>query len=357
MSVVDRRDHGFSLIEIVIALLITMVVTTSLFLLLQKGQETFRREPEISDMNGNARAGLDQLSRDLAIAGFNAPATLAVMWSDGGAASPDGVTVVYADTEVPVSRPGPCVADDGGACPSVGASTVLVLDPASFSPQPPDYSLTYMEGTVLIALQGPNGDPDCDVVPPGLVSVLVTERPKCTGSGGSTNGPSGCATLEVNVDPSRGIGAIDAPPGFDNDVRLECATVGVFHIVQYRVFRTPPTAGPSLERRDAALGESWTPVAANIENLQVQYAQGIAEVFDDAPGKLPMGNDPDSWITRVRISIDGRTASTDLKGATAGVLAAGEPYLRRNFTTTVSLRNQLTQAQQKAFELGLPGWN
>jgi hypothetical protein len=62
-------------------------------------------------------------------------------------------------------------------------------------------------------------------------------------------------------------------------------------------------------------------------------------------------------VTRVRITVGGRSESTDLEGATPGVYAAGDTHLRRTFTTTVSLRNQLTQAQQKANDLGLDSWN
>ncbi|MGH9387989.1 MAG: hypothetical protein ACRD1Z_00110, partial [Vicinamibacteria bacterium] len=63
------------------------------------------------------------------------------------------------------------------------------------------------------------------------------------------------------------------------------------------------------------------------------------------------------WVTRVRITVGGRSASTNLEGATKGVFAAGDRHLRRTFTTTVSLRNQLSQAQQKAIDLGLDSWN
>lgn len=355
MKAFRKREHGFSLLEVLIALVVTMVVMTSIFLLLQKGQATFRREPEISDMNSSARSGLDQLSRDLAVAGFNTPPNLAVMWSDGGGMNPDAVTIVYADPEIPISRSVPC-GSEATPCSVLGPVSSLRLDAGSFSPRPPDFELVYLQGMVLFALQGPNGNPACDTVSPGLVSFQVSEPPKCTGSG-SKSGPAACDALALTYDRSGGVDGIDVPPGFEGEVRLECAIIGVFHVVQYRVHPTPPAPSPSLERRDAASGEPWTPVAANIESLQVQYAQGIAEEFEAEPTRMPVGLDPGSWITRVRITVGGRSASADLQGATAAVFAVDDTYLRRSFTTTVSLRNQLTQAQDKAFALGLPGWN
>jgi len=53
----------------------------------------------------------------------------------------------------------------------------------------------------------------------------------------------------------------------------------------------------------------------------------------------------------------GRSESTNLQGATAGVFAAKDTHLRRTFTTTVSLRNQLGTAQETAFGQGVDGYN
>jgi prepilin-type N-terminal cleavage/methylation domain-containing protein len=351
----SNQPRGFSLIEILIALLITMLVMTSVFLLLQKSQKSFAREPEVTDMNANARAGLDRISQDLAVAGFATPSNMAVMWSDGGGLTPDRIGIVYADPEVPVSRPRPCPV--GGPCATIGTSTVVSVDPFSLSPQPPNFSEAYQEGMVLFAIQGPNGDPACDTVAPGLVPFQLAGTPTCTGAGGPANGPAACETLNLTLGPALSVSDLDPPTGFESDVSLHCAAIGLFHVVQYRVNPLPPADNPQLERRDASLGEPWSAVAGNIENLQVQYVQGLNEVFEDAPALLPMGADPTTWVTRVRITVAGRSESTNLEGATHGVYAAGDTHLRRTFTTTVSLRNQLSQAQQKAIDLGLDSWN
>jgi type II secretory pathway pseudopilin PulG len=348
------QARGFSLVEILIALVITMLVMTSVFLLLQKSQKSFAREPEVSAMNANARAGLDLISQDLAVAGFGTPSNVAVMWSDGGGLTPDRIGIVYADPEVPVSRPRPC--PGGGPCATIGTSTSVSVDPFSFSPEPPNFSEAYQDGMVLFAIQGPNGDPACDTVAPGLVPFQLAATPTCTGAGGAANGPSACETLNLTLGPAPSVD-LSPPTGFDTDVGLRCAVIGLFHVVQYRLNPLPPAENPQLERRDVALGGPWSPVAGNIENLQVQYVQGLSEVFEDVPALLPAGGDPGSWVTRVRITVGGRSESTDLEGATPGVYAAGDTHLRRTFTTTVSLRNQLTQAQQKANDLGLDSWN
>jgi len=349
--------RGFSLTEILVALLITMVLMSSVFLLLQKSQRSFAREPEVSYMNANARAGLDRISQDLSVAGFATPSTMAVMWFDGGGFTPDQISIVYADPEFPVSRPRPCAIGGAAPCPTIGTSSVVNVDPFSFSPQPPNFEEAYQDGMVLFAIQGPNGDPACDAVPPGLAAFELTGTPMCTGAGGAANGPSACGTLDLSLGPAPVVTDLSPPSGFDTDVSVNCAVIGLFHVVQYRVNPLPPASNPQLERRDVAFPGPWSPVAGNIESFQVQYVQGLGEVFEDVPTLVPVGSDPNSWVTRVRITVGGRTESTSLEGATPGVYAAGDTHLRRTFTTTVSLRNQLNQAAQKAIDLGLVGWN
>ena len=349
----ERDARGFSLVEILMALLITMVVMASVFMLLNKGQESFQREPEVTQMTASARAGLIRVSQDLMVAGFNTPANMAVMWFDGGEKNPDELTIVYADREIPVSRPLSCVGNDGMPCETIGASTVLQVDAASFNPMPLVMESAYQEGMTLFALQGPNGDPACDDVEPGITRFELLEPLKCTGA---TSAANRCVTVSLKHSPSEA--ASIQPIGiFQNDVSLACAVVGLFHIAQYRVNPLPPAARPALERRDLALSEEWIPVSSDIENLQLQYAQGMSELYEDEPSLVPKGRDPESFITRVRVSVSGRSASTNLQGGSPGVFAAEDTHLRKTFATTVSLRNQLGHAQQKAIDLGLVGWN
>ena len=352
----ERDVRGFSVVEILIALVIAMVVMASVFMLLKKGQDSIQREPEVIDMTASARAGLRRVSQDLMVAGFNTPANMAVMWLDGGDKNPDELTIVYADPEIPVSRPLSCVSNDAAACDTIGASSVLQIDPASFNPMPLVMESAYQEGMTLFALQGPNGDPACDNVEPGITRFELVKPPKCSGVGRATSAANRCGTLSLKHSRSEAA-SIQATGIFQSDVSLACAVVGRFHIAQYRVNPLPPAAHPTLERRDLALSEEWIPVSSNIENLQLQYAQGMSELYEDEPSLVPMGRDPESFITRVRVSVSGRSASTNLRGGSPGVFAAEDTHLRKTFATTVSLRNQLGQAQQKAIDLGLDGWN
>jgi hypothetical protein len=321
------RVSPFSVVEILIALVIAMLVMASIFLLLHRGQKSFAHEPEMSDENPSAKAGLDRVLRDLSVAGYGTPPGLSVVWSDGGEGKPDRLGVLFADREAPLSRPTPC--PPGEACPLIGPSTVLSLDPESFSPRPRSFSEAYPVGAMLFAVQGPNGDPECDHAPPGLAPLKLAAAPKCTG-------PGACGTVSLTLDRAPLNADLGLPAGFDSDVNLRCAVVGLFHVVQYRVSASS-LAG--LERRDLALGESWSPVAEKVRNLQVQYAQGRSDVFEDIPALLPNGSDPATWVTRVRVTLAGRSEPAERSGAKGGVRAAGVARPVRAYTTTFSLRN------------------
>jgi hypothetical protein len=208
----------------------------------------------------------------------------------------------------------------------------------------------------LTAIQFPSDDPasPCFGVAPGIVPFTLTQPPQCTGP---SSGSAACQKVNLNHNHGKKGGEINVPGGFQRSVNPQCAVIGLFHIVQYRVNPLPPAENPALERRDLSLDDNWTPLAANIENLQIQYSQGLIENFQDAPPLTPDDEQPDSYITRVRVTVAGRSESTNLEGASAGVFAAEDTHLRRTFTTTVSLRNLLAEAQEKSRTLGVPGWN
>lgn len=64
-----RVDAGFSLIEMVLALALTLVITTAALALSTPMQGAFQAQAEATDMQQRMRAAADTLSRDLTIAG------------------------------------------------------------------------------------------------------------------------------------------------------------------------------------------------------------------------------------------------------------------------------------------------
>ena len=319
--------HGGGLLPMVEVILIVMA---AVFGLLASGQDSFRREPEVADLNMNTRAGMDMISRDLLIAGLKVPPTMAVIWTDGGGITPDEITIVYADPNFPTCLP---VVEPPSS--TINRSSTLVLETSTMEPAFTDPMSAYSQGMVLIAFEFPddcNGD--------GLVGVHpfeLTQDPRCVGAG--------CERLNLNHNPAD-IAGLNLPGGFNREVKEDCALIGYYHVVQYRINPLPPTPNPTLERRDLSVDGTWIPVAANIENLQFEYAPRGTGIFTDNPVASLQG-DTTTWITGVRATVAGRSESTNLQGGTPGVFSGEDTHLRKTFSTVVSLRNVIGSAQAK----------
>jgi hypothetical protein len=159
----------------------------------------------------------------------------------------------------------------------------------------------------------------------------------------NTNGEP---TLNVNHNPGN-LSEINPPGGFNDQVREDCAVVGLFRVISYRVSPPPPVGNPTLERRDLTVGAEWVSVAHNVENLQVHYGIGIDDTLQDVPFATP-SDDSLTWINRVNLTLTGRTESTNLKGASAGVFAVEDTYVRKSLSSMVSLRNVVAAAENRS---------
>lgn len=67
-----RREAGFSLLEMLVAMAIMMTVTGAVFALMDPSQGAFRTQPEVADLQQRLRVGEDTLFKDLVMAGGGA---------------------------------------------------------------------------------------------------------------------------------------------------------------------------------------------------------------------------------------------------------------------------------------------
>lgn len=332
-----RLEHGFTLVEVVIAMALTIAVMGAVFGLLLGGQRSFQREPEIADLNQNARVGVDMISRDLIMAGYKTPVTSAVLWADGGDINPDEITVVFADPNVPLCEPLKCGSLGAGPCNTIGKSSVLNIDPETLDPLQARPDEAYSEGMILFALETGDCNGDGEM---GMYPFEVSRPPMMTNA-------SGRPTLKIVHNPGQSETELNLPGGFNRQVEPDCAVIGRFRVIQYRINPLPPAPNPTLERRDLANGVLWIPVAKNIENLQFQYGTRNSTNFLDVP-VMPDPDNFDTWITQVRFSVVGRTESTNLEGASEGVFSPEDTHVRKTFATTVGLRNMILAAELKS---------
>src|SRR4029450_3035333 len=85
-----RAQAGFSLVELMIALVITLIVSGAIFGLLTGGQSAFRVQPERTDGHQHIRRAMDLIMRDIATAGDGSPAFIQTFTPGLNAIGPPG---------------------------------------------------------------------------------------------------------------------------------------------------------------------------------------------------------------------------------------------------------------------------
>ncbi|NOY88794.1 MAG: hypothetical protein GXO93_05315 [FCB group bacterium] len=88
-----KNKGGTSLIEVMIALAITGVVTASIFKLYVVQHKNYMIQDDISDIQQNVRASIDELSKNIRMAGFDLP--LGIEGIEAYNTNPDTIVILY----------------------------------------------------------------------------------------------------------------------------------------------------------------------------------------------------------------------------------------------------------------------
>lgn len=90
---IARAEHGTTLIELLIALVITGVVTLAIMKTYVTQHESYMIQDDITNMQQTARACIDELTKQIRMAGHDLPIGLpAIIGSD---TNPDSITITY----------------------------------------------------------------------------------------------------------------------------------------------------------------------------------------------------------------------------------------------------------------------
>jgi prepilin-type N-terminal cleavage/methylation domain-containing protein len=358
------RQGGFSLIELLVAMTITLIVSGAIYGLMVSGQGAFRREPAVVERQQNIRIAMDLIVRDIQNAGAGMVPQVQAFTPDvpgnsiNNPAAPGSVVSEIipgerADYIEMMVNDGSCPALATLATPGATLHTREPLADCIFgTPQRPAFFYLSGEG-------GPAATADPNH--PGL----VFGQPQ-VGAGGCGNGhvtlPAGQAAA---FNPPGGPcgGGNCAGGGTSSPV---CRSISRIQFVRYEIAAENPavavnaiTNPPSLWRSDmgrrnydGSLNNGpytgndpggnpspWQLVARGIDDMQIRYFWNAA--WADVPSQVINAQTlaaRNSVVLQVQVTLSARAIGFDLGGETTYVVGAGTAGRRGQLTTQVTPR-------------------
>lgn len=341
-----NRESGFSLIELMIALVVTVIVSGAVFGLIATGNNSFRREPELTDRQQNIRIAMERITKDVATAGVDM-SPWAQVFSESDAGTP-------LDGAGPLAPSGARsdfleVFGSSGECPLMpvdqidGVNVILFADPPRcYEPFPilVHFSWTTPPGTrpgfACDPAAGGGGGTGHLNFPPG-------QAPGVNWPGGTSLPPSE-APPSKKVLPGTVVGKLEV-------ARYEIApdpTDGVLSLWRSNTGRAPADGGCGVGGGGAGggagvpgTGVDWRMIARGIEDLQVRYVMADGAGPIGTPD-LVLPNDYTTLVREVQIDLVARVMKRDLQGETNAAPGSGRgAYVRASLTSTVTPRTML----------------
>lgn len=329
-----RSPGGFSLVELLVAMAVTLLVVGSIYGLLAAGSTAFRREPEVVERQASIRAAMASLQRDVAVAGqMMGPFTQAFTPGLDGAGPGAFPSVIVPGGRSDVLE----LRGNDGECPTLATCREPGSNIDTLEPLPGCFEL------------------------PGLVHVVPQDAVRL---GFERGGGGGCG--QGHLDFPHGQAPRLNPPGPVCPTGDECRWISRVLLVRYAIgpdpddpsgstpalWRSPlgggavSGSGPGATFEPAPLppGGSWELLASGVEDLQVQYRLGPtgADWVDAAPPVLP--GRVETIVREVRLTLSARAvggsggAGQNLAGESDSAQGRG---LRGRLTTVVTPRAAL----------------
>jgi type IV pilus assembly protein PilW len=332
-------ESGFSLIELMVAMTITVVVSGAIYGLIAGGQTAFRREPELSDRQQNIRVAMDLILRDITNAGSGLPSFIqsfttgldACAGCPGGAGAPLGPDGEVTDELEMLTNTG--ARENEPACHTAGAGSSTQVRLMRQSGTIPDQ-------TVVILIMD---DGTWTVMNVTDTSLNNTGADNCENTDHTALNFNTGANDQSNLNRPGGVCQPNAQGLGNATSPCDVQEVSFAEVVRYRI-RPDPDGVPVLERFTTAdFAAGFQTIARGIENLQVQYVRAdldptiAANWVDSAPVVVPAT--PGSLISQVRVTLAARSEADNVQGMTTA--ASARAALRGQLTATGSPRSTL----------------
>ena len=376
----DPREAGFSMVELLVAMVMTLIVSGAIFGLLTGGQNAFRREPEMTDRQQNIRIAMDLIKRDVTSAGAGMVPYVQAFTNGLNAAGGNPTNTAGGQTLGVIDSPTATATDileilttSGDCLPTIVAPGTSGT-PTAFTSQDrlpgcyPDSAAAanrfFYVGSSSIAERDAYG-------------VVLGKADKVSGSSVFTINVTSAGT--ANRNPTAGPSA-----GFCNQiggtaVTDQCTVLMPIDVVRYQVAPDPddPTlpalwrsrtgpftpAGGGAGTPGVGTG-TWEVVARGVEDMQVRYFRGGSwqdtpgDVFCDAPcntATSPSVTDFNRIVRQVRVTLSARaTGKSRIQGATKAIAASGaKDAVRGRLTVDITPRAALSALQTNS---STPAW-
>ena len=342
-------QSGFSLIELMVALTVTLVVSGAIYGLLSGGQSAFRREPELTDRQQNARVALNLIMRDIANAGSGMPKFIQTFSQNLNNCT--NSTTCPVDTgritrpDVPAEVP-----DELEMLTNSGAKE---NEPACHTAgQGNSTQVTTVRNTgssvgdnQIVLLFTTTGQ--------WTIRNVVSTNSNSSSAGNCNGGNQAHSNLNFNSGNNDTTGlnqpqGVCQPNGFGTVTSSPCEVdqVSFATLVRYRI-RVDASGVPVLQRfssDDSSLlvagVQSYQTIARGIEDLEVEYTKANAPntwILNGAP--LVVNNDYTTLITQVRVTLIARAEGRKLQGQKTS--ASGRTNVRGTLTSVGTPRATL----------------
>lgn len=332
----SQNASGFSLVELTIALMVTLLVGGAIVGLLSGGNTAFRREPELSERQQQIRVAMDLIQKDIGNAGMQMSDFVQAFTPGGG---PQGAAPPALNGMGPLGPDGENsdflqIFGNTGECPEAQAEpdpTGVVVRMLELFP-----NCYRLPGLVMLV-----GEPGAN--PPYSVGVAC---PRGGGPGGGSCGAVACANFPPGQAPNYNLPGGDQIPD-PLDIMLPV------QVVRYEI-RVDADGVPNLWRSPtgdiAALGggnacgagdginDGWQLVAKGVEDLQVRYTMASGAEAD-VPATVVDG-DYNTLVKEVRVTLTARSEAANLLGGQGGTNAP-DPKVRAKMVSTTTPRAAL----------------
>ena len=294
----NTNQQGFSMIELVIAMTVTLIISGAVFQLVTAGQSAFRKEPGVADRQLNIRMAMDRISEDLFGAVYGLPSFAQVFEDDLDGVGSLGSTGQATDEIQLVAS---------SDCGHVEVCDLSGTQLTTFEMLQECYSLP---STVILAN-------DTEWYPYWATSPGKGTTSSCSKGGGSSK--NGHVVIPQGVPLNK--------PGPSKSFTNPPQYMIVGAMVRYRI--NPDSDGvPNLERSDFGGQDypdgstSWETIARGVEDLQVEYLTGTG--WSDTPGTVSCGTscgapgqaEYDTLVRRVKVRLSSRVLVANLAGQT-----------------------------------------